>query len=1016
MKRKDLIPAQVNTTKCDEPLQVSLTQHNLTDMEKLIRVFLFHQTIVTELVGNFLKKQFQPDNFQTFLLNQRHTLFHLYSNQRPCCVCNRNENLRNQQVVRKVQFDLLYVKGQNTCHNHSNNHSCIYIAAPNVKVSVLDVTLAITILKNCYATSLNLQELQSLDDIRKIRNDIAHIPRNSDISENEFGRMWSVLENAALNLTKAFDQEHFNDIKLKIRKLRNRRILAASGDYTEYTNQISNLKDDITESHKRLLGKIDTILERRGLPAIQIHKSTLTATYGDKVVIPCSIESDSTVTYVNWERTSNNVSVPIFNDDRGYQGSTPIKPSLTINFVTFDDAGTYICLAENAAGENISNPVTLIVDGGYLDTDISPTMTNITQGKNITIKCTVSGQPPASSIIWQFTPNGGNAQTINIEDCDGKYTGGSPQNPSLTVTNFQPSDAGSYVCSATNAVGISSSNSPSELCYVSLPVVQIPQNYYIDTYGNQVVIPCSIVSDSTVIGIYWEKYYKNEIERINNGDKGYQGITPTSPSLIINFATSDDDGTYVCHAINAAGKSTSNSTTLRLNGGVLEVRISPISATIINGQNQTINCIVTGKPPATSIIWEFTPNGGTHSLPILVDDSNGKYAGGSVNNPSLTITNCQPADAGSYKCYALNAVGLSSCIIPSVLDYTGTDEETYKRIERMRLSGENCRKTALSYSLLVYTAMRGSLSLEDEYSKILREIAEAVFKVSNVIVSPLVDIIERKLLPIYLKRMENGTYKPRDDAVEKIIIRSFGNECIDCLLKICRFDILFDHVRLRKENKDCDFLEVDAYTLANAFFERMQFDKGDTYLIGEYIRKLGEETDRETLDLFVDILRQGDGDITFYHMDTFLDGLTQEGTDFDVFRKFPTLYDAFYRTVDKYKNTIFHFIVAFYTGSKKYKLYIQHFCKNKFDLLQWRNCDNYTAIDFASFLGRIEVIEFVICNINVNRQSTINRILETINILNTGVIDNLFNIPLNNVARGNTTDYKKYLATNRKRI
>lgn len=78
----------------------------------------------------------------------------------------------------------------------------------------------------------------------------------------------------------------------------------------------------------------------------------------------------------------------------------------------------------------------------------------------------MSGLPPASSIIWRFTPPGGNAQTISIEDCGGKYTGGSPQNPSLTVTNFQPSDAGSYVCFATNAVGISSSNS-SELCYVS---------------------------------------------------------------------------------------------------------------------------------------------------------------------------------------------------------------------------------------------------------------------------------------------------------------------------------------------------------------------------------------------------------------------------------------------------------------------------------------------------------------------------------------------------------------------
>lgn len=56
---------------------------------------------------------------------------------------------------------------------------------------------------------------------------------------------------------------------------------------------------------------------------------------------------------------------------------------------------------------------------------------------------------------------------INIVDCDGKYTGGSLHNPSLTVTNFQSTDAGSYVCYATNAVGISSSNAPSQLSFIS---------------------------------------------------------------------------------------------------------------------------------------------------------------------------------------------------------------------------------------------------------------------------------------------------------------------------------------------------------------------------------------------------------------------------------------------------------------------------------------------------------------------------------------------------------------------
>lgn len=212
-------------------------------MEKVVRVFLFLQTIITELVGKFLNKQLQPDNFRTFLLNRKHLLFHLYCNRRPCCACSRNENIRPQQVVNQVQFDLLYVKGKNTCNVVSNNHSCIYSASPTVKVSELDVTLAIKILKNCFSNSLNLHELQSVDDIRKIRNDIAHTAINSDISENDFCRMWSVLEKAALKLAKAFDQEYFNDIKSKMRQQRDRRILATSEDYKVYSKQLTNMKD-----------------------------------------------------------------------------------------------------------------------------------------------------------------------------------------------------------------------------------------------------------------------------------------------------------------------------------------------------------------------------------------------------------------------------------------------------------------------------------------------------------------------------------------------------------------------------------------------------------------------------------------------------------------------------------------------------------------------------------------------------------------------------------------------------
>jgi hypothetical protein len=71
--------------------------------------------------------------------------------------------------------------------------------------------------------------------------------------------------------------------------------------------------------------------------------------------------------------------------------------------------------------------------------------------------CTVQSTPAAQSISW--TSNG-----VSIAIDNSKYTGGNTANPSLTINNFQPSDAGSYVCSATNAAG-TSTRSVSSLTY-----------------------------------------------------------------------------------------------------------------------------------------------------------------------------------------------------------------------------------------------------------------------------------------------------------------------------------------------------------------------------------------------------------------------------------------------------------------------------------------------------------------------------------------------------------------------
>ena len=92
-----------------------------------------------------------------------------------------------------------------------------------------------------------------------------------------------------------------------------------------------------------------------------------------------------------------------------------------------------------------------------LSISISPSSALIIQGTNQKSVCTVTGTPPAQYIFW--TRN-----DVSIVIDNSKYTGGNTDNPSLTINNFQSSDAGNHICSATNAAG-TSTNVVSSLTY-----------------------------------------------------------------------------------------------------------------------------------------------------------------------------------------------------------------------------------------------------------------------------------------------------------------------------------------------------------------------------------------------------------------------------------------------------------------------------------------------------------------------------------------------------------------------
>lgn len=71
------------------------------------------------------------------------------------------------------------------------------------------------------------------------------------------------------------------------------------------------------------------------------------------------------------------------------------------------------------------------------------------------------------------------------------------------------------------------------------------------------------------------------------------------------------------------------------------------------GKQVTINCTVTGYPPATNVYWERTSYGFTTRL----NPGLGGTSGMTVEEPSLTISFASMTDSGIYSCFATNSVG-----------------------------------------------------------------------------------------------------------------------------------------------------------------------------------------------------------------------------------------------------------------------------------------------------------------------------------------------------------------------
>ncbi|XP_041372553.1 hemicentin-1-like [Gigantopelta aegis] len=355
---------------------------------------------------------------------------------------------------------------------------------------------------------------------------------------------------------------------------------------------------------------------------------------GQPATLVCEATFGNTVPSLNWRIGSDfkrGNSVESANGDSTYN----VVNSLTQTFTVADDGKTIYCDMQYDL-PNYGKTVSQKLSVQYApNVTVALTSYTVNEGGMVTLQCTVISTPPASIVRW--TKDG-----TAVDRTSGRFSNGnSVAQASLTISNVQATDIGTYVCYGTNT--IAEARSPDVILNVRYgPKVVISSLHISTDEGKNVELSCSIDSNPAITQIQWIRI-KDTIETTLTLTGRFTGGSLTSPStLTISSVEPEDAGGYRCQAVNAEGTGRSQDMTLVVNYAPRAVTLTPSSLTVQEGRPINIQCRADAFP-SSSYKWYY-PSGTFTSGPLLTVtaslDHNGVFtcvASNSIGNASKNI-------------------------------------------------------------------------------------------------------------------------------------------------------------------------------------------------------------------------------------------------------------------------------------------------------------------------------------------------------------------------------------------
>ncbi|KAM6107605.1 roundabout homolog 3 [Pterocles gutturalis] len=380
-------------------------------------------------------------------------------------------------------------------------------------------------------------------------------------------------------------------------------------------------------------------------PHILQHPTDLLVSKGEPATLSCKADGRPPPT-VEWYKDGERVET----DREDPRSHRTLLPGGSLFFLRIlhgrrgkPDEGVYVCVARNYLGEATSRNASLEVAVLREDFRQPPGDVVVAAGEPAILECVPPRGHPEPSVSWK--KNG-----ARLSDKDERLTirGGK-----LMVASTRKSDAGVYVCVATNVAGERDSE-PAELVVFERPAFgKRPQDQAVLAEGT-VEFHCEVLGDPRP-AVRWRKE-EGELP------EGRFEVLPDN-TLRVTRLRPEDGGTYTCVADNTVGRSEASATlTVHVPPQLVT---GPRDQTVTPGQSVTFQCQSQGNPPP-AVFWQkegsqtlLFPGQPPHPTSRVTVSPSG----------AITITNVQRADAGRYLCQAVSVAGSVLATAQLTVDY-----------------------------------------------------------------------------------------------------------------------------------------------------------------------------------------------------------------------------------------------------------------------------------------------------------------------------------------------------------